>query len=51
MKWAWTNILVPERVMVQNVRTGEYILSTRVESVTQFKRLNDSHSVKFNFSM
>ena len=42
-------IIVPERVMIHHVSTGEDILSTHVESVTQFKLLNNSHSVKFNF--
>ena len=51
MKGTWPSISVPERFLVQNARTGEDILSTHVESVTQFKLLNDSHSVKFNFSM
>ena len=44
-----TNIIVPDRILVHHVETGEDILSTHVESVTQFKLLNDSHSVKFNF--
>ena len=46
-----TNItlIFPERLWVNHVRNGEDILSTHVESVTQFKLLNDSHSVKFNF--
>ena len=35
--------------VVDHVSTGEDILSTHVESVTQFKLLNNSHSVKFNF--
>ena len=43
------NIIVPDRILVHHVSTGEDILSTHVESITQFKLLNDSHSVKFNF--
>ena len=35
-------------LLVHHVRNGEDILSTHVESVTQFKLPNDSHSVKFN---
>ena len=42
----WTLIFL-ERLWVNNVRNGEDILSTHVESVTQFKPLNDSHSVIF----
>ena len=43
------NVTLPNRVMVYHAGTGEDILSTHVESVTQFKLLKDSHSVKFNF--
>ena len=39
-----TNIMPQDRMCLDHVRTGEYILSTHVESVTQFKLLNDSHS-------
>ena len=35
------NIIVPERVLVHHVSTGEDNLSTHVESVT-FNLLNDS---------
>ena len=44
-----TNIIVPDRILVHHVTTGEDILSTVLESVTQFKLLIDSHSVKIVF--
>ena len=44
-----SNVMLLNRVMVYHAGTGEDILSTHVESVTQFKLPNDSHSVKFNF--
>ena len=37
-----SNVTLPNRVLVNHVGTGEDILSTHVESVTQFKLLNDS---------
>ena len=44
-----SSVMLLNRVMVYHAGTGEDILSTHVESVTQFKLLKDSHSVKFNF--
>ena len=42
--------MLPNKILVNHVTTGENILiSTHVESVTQFKLLNNSHSVKFKF--
>ena len=42
-------LIFPDTLSVHVARTGENNLSTHVESITQFKLPNDSHSVIANF--
>ena len=47
-----TKITPPDGIgVMKNVSTGEDILCTHVESVTQFKLRNNSHSLNLIFSI